>query len=90
MDRGTVKRISDIARIRLDDNEADKFTDEINGLFAILDEMNNAPACSDFCFDPVNVSDALRDDVPIVDGNVEEMLKSMGTYDGYVRGPKIV
>ena len=90
MDRETVKRTSDIARIRLDDNEAERFKKEIDGLFVILDTMNGAPACNDFRFDPVDVSDALRDDVPIVDGNAEEMLRGIDTYNGYVRGPKIV
>jgi len=90
MDRRTVKHISDVARIRLDDKEADLFAEDIDKLFVILETMNDAPACNDFCFDPVDVSDALRDDVPIVDTNVEEMLKSMSTYDGFVRGPKIV
>jgi len=90
MDKETIKRTSDVARIRLDDDEAERFKKEIDGLFVILNTMNDAPACNEFQFNPVDVSDALRDDVPVIDGNAEEMLKSMGTYDGYVRGPKIV
>jgi len=90
MDRETIKRTSGVARIRLDDDETERFKKEIDELFVILDPMNNAPACNDFLFNPVEVSDALRDDIPVIDGSIEEMLKSMSTYDGYVRGPKIV
>ena len=90
MDKEMIKHTADVARIRLDDNEAERFKQEIDKLLVILDLMNNAPACNDFLFDPVNVSDALRDDVPIIDSSAEEMLRSMSMYDGYVRGPKIV
>jgi aspartyl-tRNA(Asn)/glutamyl-tRNA(Gln) amidotransferase subunit C len=90
MDKETVKRAADVARIRLGEDELNGFKDEIDKLFGILNSMNDAPECDRFCFNPVDVFDTLRDDVPMTDENVEEMLKSMGTYDGYVRGPKIV
>jgi len=90
MDRETVKRAADFARIRLDDSEVTAFKEETDKLLAIVDTMNDAPACDNFCFEPIGLSDALRDDIPIVDSTVEELLGSMGTYDGYVRGPKIV
>jgi aspartyl/glutamyl-tRNA(Asn/Gln) amidotransferase C subunit len=90
MDKETVKRAADVARIRLDEEDLISITEDINGLSDILNALNEAPECDEFCFNPVDVFDALRDDVPIVDGNVEEMLKSMSVYEGYVRGPKIV
>ena len=90
VDKDTIKRVADVSRIGLTDDELKMFSAEAVRLFNILDTINNAPECDSFCFDPVGVSDALRDDVPIVDDNVEAMLKDMSTHDGYVRGPKIV
>ncbi|MDR0198533.1 MAG: Asp-tRNA(Asn)/Glu-tRNA(Gln) amidotransferase GatCAB subunit C [Methanomassiliicoccaceae archaeon] len=90
MDPGTLKRAADVARIRLDDGELIRFKEEIDGLMDILGTLGDAPECDSFCFDPIGVSDALREDIPKVDGNVDEMLRGMSTYDGYVRGPKIV
>jgi aspartyl-tRNA(Asn)/glutamyl-tRNA(Gln) amidotransferase subunit C len=90
MDEETVKHVADVARIRLEGNESKVIKDETDLLFELLNTLKDAPECDSFCFCPVDMNDALRDDVPIVDDNVEEMLKSMSTYDGYVRGPKIV
>lgn len=90
MDNETLKRAADFARIRIDDDELTAFRKEIDGLFDILNTMNDAPACDDFCFIPIGISDALRDDIPIDDGSADELLRCMSTYDGYVRGPKIV
>jgi aspartyl-tRNA(Asn)/glutamyl-tRNA(Gln) amidotransferase subunit C len=90
MDPGTVKRTADIARIRLDDDELIRFAKETDALFDVLDAMKDAPECDSFCFDPIGVHDVLRDDVPMTDGNAEKMLKGMSTYNGYVRGPRIV
>jgi aspartyl/glutamyl-tRNA(Asn/Gln) amidotransferase C subunit len=90
MDPETVKRVAVIARMSLTDDETKRFSEEICGLFAIVNVMNDAPESDSFCFDPIGVADVLRDDVPIADENAEEMLKGMSTHDGYVRGPKIV
>jgi len=90
MDIETIKRIAGIARIGLTDEELKKFKEEIDGIFNILNGLNEAPNNDSFCFDPAGASDVLREDVPIVDGTVEEMLAGMNTYDGFVRGPKIV
>jgi Asp-tRNA(Asn)/Glu-tRNA(Gln) amidotransferase C subunit len=52
--------------------------------------LNAAPPNDSFCFDPAGASDVLREDIPIVDSTVEEMLGSMNTYEGFIRGPKVV
>ena len=90
MDRETIGRVANIARIGLTDEEIEGFEKDIKRLFDLLNILNEAPECNAFFFDPVGVTDALRDDVPVVDETVEEMLRSMSTYDGFIRGPKIV
>ena len=89
MDRETIVRMAGIARIDLTADDTELFRKETDLLFDMLKVLDEVPGCDSFCFDPVGVSDALREDIPIVDDNVEEMLKSMDTYDGFVRGPKI-
>jgi aspartyl-tRNA(Asn)/glutamyl-tRNA(Gln) amidotransferase subunit C len=90
MDPETIKRVAGVARIELTDDEVRGFKEETDRIFELLNTLNDAPACDSFCFDPVGVSDSLREDIPAVDANVKEMLSSMSTYDGFVRGPKIV
>ena len=89
MDIDTIKRIAGVARIGLTDEELRKFKEEIDGFLNILNALNDAPKNDSFCFDPSGVSDVLREDVPIVDDTADEMLGSMNTYDGFVRGPKV-
>ena len=89
MDIDTIRRIAGVARIGLTDEELRIFKEEINGVLNILNVLNNAPKNDSFCFDPSGVSDILREDVPIVDDTADEMLGSMNTYDGFVRGPKV-
>ncbi|MDR0778438.1 MAG: Asp-tRNA(Asn)/Glu-tRNA(Gln) amidotransferase GatCAB subunit C [Methanomassiliicoccaceae archaeon] len=90
MDMETIRRVAGFARIELTDDELKGFKEETDKIFELLNTLNDAPACDSFCFDPVGVSDSLREDVPVVNDNIAEMLKSMSTYDGFVRGPKIV
>jgi len=90
MDQGTVKRVAGIAHIELTDDELRRFEDELKIIFGLLNNIDDAPSCDSLCFDPIDVHDSLRDDVPVVYDGIEELLKDMSTYDGLVRGPKIV
>jgi len=90
MDKDMVERVAGIAHIELSDDDLERFTEELERIFGLLDTMNEAPACDSLCFDPVGVYDVLRDDVPVAYEDVEGLLKDMRVYDGLVRGPKIV
>ncbi|MCL1905276.1 MAG: Asp-tRNA(Asn)/Glu-tRNA(Gln) amidotransferase subunit GatC [Methanomassiliicoccaceae archaeon] len=90
MDKDTVERVAGIAHIELSEEELERFTEELEKLFGLVNTLNDAPACDSLCFDPVGVHDVLREDVPVVYEDIENLLKDMSTYDGYVRGPKIV
>ena len=40
-------------------------------------------------FNPITVADVLREDVPSVEIDPDELLKDMRTYERYVRGPRL-
>ena len=90
MDRDTVKRVAGIAHMNLSDEELKKIEERLCAEFNALNILSEAPECDSLCFDPVDLCDSLREDVPVVYENTDELLKGMGTYDGLVRGPKIV
>jgi len=90
MDIETIKRIAGLARIELADGEAETFKEDIDNILDLIGILGEAPECDSFCFDPVGIYGELRDDVPIIDSTAEEMLAAMNTYEGFVRGPKIV
>jgi len=54
--------------------------------FAILDE---APDLGRHDFNPVPVSDVLREDEPSLDISPEELRGMMDTYQEMVRGPRL-
>ena len=60
---------------------------DILDYFKVLDE---APDHEGIGVNPIEVSDVLREDVPGQDIDPAELLKDMKTYEGYIRGPKLV
>ncbi|MCL2785955.1 MAG: aspartyl/glutamyl-tRNA amidotransferase subunit C [Methanomassiliicoccaceae archaeon] len=90
MDLLTVKRVAGIAHIDLTEEELKLFENDLSEIFDLLKAVNNTPVEDPPCFDPADAYGALREDVPVVYGNADEMLKSMSMYNGFVRGPKIV
>ena len=90
MDRKVIGRIADAAHISLTEDEIGRYgndLDEILGLFRILDE---APDGDGIGMNPVEVADMMRDDVPCAFEDPYELTKDMRTYDGYVRGPRLL
>lgn len=89
MDREIVERVARIAHLDLTEEELEKYTgdlEEILEYFAMLDE---APGVENKGFNPIEIADALREDVPSMEIPAEECTKDMKTYDGYIRGPRL-
>ena len=84
-----MKRVAGIAHIDLTDDELKAFEEDLSDVFDLLMILDDAPECDSLCFDPVGLYDVLRDDVPVLYENAEELLKDMSLYNGLVRGPKI-
>lgn len=90
MDRKTIERVAKTAHLALSEEELGRYgkdLDEILDYFAILDD---SPEGEGYGVNSVEVADILRDDVPSVYTDANELLKDMRTYDGYVRGPRLL
>ena len=90
MDREVVSRVAKTAHIKLTDDELERYSKDladIRDYFKVLDE---APDHEGIGVNPIEVSDVLREDVPGQDIDPAELLKDMKTYEGYIRGPKLV
>lgn len=89
MDRGIVERVAKVSRLSLSDQEIDEFKKDLEDILEYFSMLDDAPGTDEYGFNPVEVSDVLRDDIPSSDIDPKELLKDMNTYDGYVRGPKL-
>jgi aspartyl-tRNA(Asn)/glutamyl-tRNA(Gln) amidotransferase subunit C len=89
MERETVVRVAKVARLRLSEEEIDKYGKDLEEILASFDVLNSAPSAENYDFNPIPVMDVLREDEPFIDIDPDELMKPMDTYEGYVRGPKL-
>ncbi|MCL2032037.1 MAG: aspartyl/glutamyl-tRNA amidotransferase subunit C [Methanomassiliicoccaceae archaeon] len=90
MDRKTIKRVAKTAHLALSDEELERYGKdlaEILDYFSLIDGSPEGEGCG---VNPVEITDILRDDVPGIFIDPGELLKDMKTYDGYVRGPRLL
>jgi len=89
MERSIVERIAKVARIDLSEKEIDEFKNDLEDILEYFEMLDNAPSEGSFGFNPVEIADVLREDVPSQEIEPKELLKGMRTYDGYIRGPRL-
>jgi len=90
MDKETVKRVAKAAHLALSDDELELYSkdlSEILNYFNILDEISGEEG---YMVDPVEIANILREDVPGIYIDPYELLKTMKTYENYVRGPRLL
>lgn len=90
MDREIVERVARIAHLNLTEEEFEKYTKDLEDILDYFAMLDGAPCIENKGFNPVEIADALREDVPSMDIPAEECTKDMKTYDGYIRGPRLV
>ncbi|HIJ00087.1 MAG: aspartyl-tRNA(Asn)/glutamyl-tRNA(Gln) amidotransferase subunit [Candidatus Methanomethylophilaceae archaeon] len=89
MDTKTVKKVAMLARLEFSDEEVERLAIELETIlnhFGLLDEVEGL---EDYSLNPIEVIDILREDMAHIDIPVEELMKDMDTYEGYVRGPRL-
>ena len=89
MDREIVERVARIAHLDLTDDELDRYSADLGEILEYFEMLDEAPETDAVGFNPVEIADALRDDVPSAEIPPEDCLRDMRTYDGYVRGPRL-
>ncbi len=92
VDKELLTHVADVARLRLTDEEIEKFIPQIEEIleqFSLLSKVD-----TDGCepsFQPVKLKQALRGDIPNECLTQEEALSnSKHNKDGYFKGPKAV
>ena len=89
MDVKTVLDVAKFAHIDLTDEEAERYCKDLSEIMSYFELLNEAPENDKRGVNPIEVADVLRDDVPEVVFDSDELLRDMDTYDRYVRGPRI-
>jgi len=89
MDREIVERVAHIAHLDLTEEELEKYSMDLSEILEYFQLLDKAPESKEFGFNPVEIADILRDDVPDMEIPADVLLKKMKTYDDFVRGPRI-
>lgn len=85
--RTDVEHIADLARIDIDEGEAEEFVEEFNDILTYFDALDEVPDDVEHEDDLENV---LRDDEVRQSLSQEEAIRNASeTEDGYVRGPRV-
>lgn len=85
--RADVEHIADLARIDLNEGEAEEFVEEFNDILTYFDALDEVPDDVEHEDDLENVvrKDEVRPSLP-----QEQALRNASeTEDGYVRGPRV-
>jgi len=89
MDREVVERVARIARLNLTEEELEKYSVDLSEILEYFQLLDEAPESKEFNFNPVEIADILREDIPSMEIPANELLKKMKTYDDFIRGPRI-
>jgi len=90
MDRDIVEKVAKNAHIALSEVELDRYTADLDEMLNRFEALDDAKGEEGYGVNPTDVADILRDDVPGIFIDPSELLKDMKTYEGYVRGPRLL
>lgn len=89
MDKGIVERAARIAHLDLTEEELGRYSSDLSEILEYFQMLDEIPGDDTLGFNPIIVADVLRDDVPTMGIEPQDILRGMRTYDGYVRGPRL-
>jgi len=89
MDRETVERVARTAHLKLTDEELERYSKDLEDILQYFEMLDDAPE-SDVGINPIMVADVLREDEPSRYPDAYRLLEGMRTYEGYVRGPRLL
>jgi len=90
--RKDVEYIAELARLKFTDEELDSYTDQLNEILGYMEKLNELDTENvEPLSYPVEIKDALRDDIPGVSVSTEEALKNAPDHDGqHLKVPKVI
>ncbi len=92
MDKKTVSKIADLAKIQIDDNQIDNIVNNLVKILDLVDEMNSVDTDNiEPMSHPLNLKQVLRVD-EVTEKNSRDSFQenSSVTEDGYYKVPKII
>jgi len=78
-----------VARLNLTEEEMERYANDLDDILNSFSVLDEAPAGESYSFNPIPVIDVLREDEPAQDIDPQALKAQMGTYEGYVRGPRL-
>ena len=92
MDKTTIIKIADLAKIEIKDDELNDITDSLKKILNLVDEMNSVKTDDVVPMShPLNLSQELRKD-EVLEDNKRDIFQKDNKYteDGYYKVPKII
>lgn len=89
MDRATFDRVARAAHIKLTEEEAERYSRDLEEILTYFELLDEAPECEGYGVNPIEVADVLRKDEPRIEYDADVLLRDMNTYERYVRGPRL-
>lgn len=89
MDREIIERVARAAHISLTEEELAKYSQDLTDILEYFKILDEAPVFEGSGVNPVEIADILREDVPRMSINPDDLLKDMNTYENYIRGPRL-
>jgi aspartyl-tRNA(Asn)/glutamyl-tRNA(Gln) amidotransferase subunit C len=89
MDLEEVKGVAWNARLKLTDEEMQEFAKDLEDVLSYFSILDKAPDSGKHDFNPVPISNVLREDEVSRDIDAEKLRDSMDTYQDMVRGPRL-
>ena len=92
VDRKTVKKVAELARLDLTEKELAKFSRDLDEVLSAFRRLQRIPTRGvKPTFQPVEVRNVLRDDRVEPSIPRERLLKNLkNREDGYIKGPRVV
>jgi len=92
MDKKTVSKIADLAKIQIEDNQIDNIVNNLEKILDLVNEMNSVDTHDiEPMSHPLNLKQELRVD-EVTEKNLREAFQenSIASEDGYYKVPKII
>lgn len=92
MDKKTVSKIADLAKIQIDDNQIDNIVNNLEKILDLVDEMNSVDTDNiEPMSHPLNLKQELRVDI-VTEKNLRDTFQenSCASENGYYKVPKII